>query len=149
MPVNASFEGRAYPPSSSYLIGREHVRDFADALGATSPLHTDVEAARAAGYRDVIAPPTFAVVIAQRLESQFVADPEAGVDFTRVVHGEEKFVHHAPLAAGDEVVGVLHIDRVREVAGNTMVSTRVELSTPEGTPLTTVISSLVVRGGSA
>lgn len=146
MPVNASFEGRAYPPSPPYAVGREHIRDFAHALGASSPLHSDVEAARAAGYRDVIAPPTFAVVLAQRVESQFITDPEAGVDFTRVVHGEEKLVHHAPLTAGDEVVGVLHVDRVREVAGNAMVSTRVELSTVAGEPLTTVTSSLVVRG---
>lgn len=146
MPVNVSFEGRAYPPSPPYVVGREHIRDFAQVLGAHSPMHSDVEAARAAGYRDVIAPPTFAVVLAQRVEAQFVADPEAGVDFTRVVHGEEKFVHHAPLTAGDEVVGVLHVDRVREVAGNAMVSTRVELSTVAGVPLTTVTSSLVVRG---
>ncbi len=146
MSVNASFEGRAYPPSPPYLVGREHIRDFAASLGAASPLHTDVEAAREAGYRDVIAPPTFAVVIAQRVEAQFIADPEAGVDFTRVVHGEEKFVHHAPLTAGDEVIGVLHVDRVREVAGNAMVTTRVELATRAGLPLTTVTSSLVVRG---
>lgn len=149
MPVNASFEGRAYPPSPPYAVGREHIRDFAAVLGASSPLHADVEAARAAGYRDVVAPPTFAVVLAQRVESQFIADPEAGVDFTRVVHGEEKFVHHAPLVAGDEVVGVLHVDRVRAVGAHAMVSTRVELSTVQGAPRTTVTSSLVVRGEDA
>lgn len=147
MPVNASFEGRTYPPGRPYLVGREHIRDFARVLGADSPMHHDVDAARAAGHRDLIAPPTFAVVLAQRVESQFIADPRAHIDFSRVVHGEERFVHHAPLTAGDEIVGVLHVDRVREVAGNAMISTRVELATVEGNPRTTVVSSLVVRGG--
>ena len=146
MPVNASFEGRTYPPGAPYQVGREHIRDFAQVLGAHSPLHHDVDAARAAGHRDVIAPPTFAVVLAQRVEAQFITDPQAQIDFTRVVHGEEKFTHHAPLTAGDEVVGTLHVDRVREVAGNTMVSTRVELAATDGQPRTTVTSSLVVRG---
>ena len=146
MAVNASFEGRTYPPDRPYLVGREHIRDFADALGADSPMHHDVDAARAAGYRDVIAPPTFAVVLAQRVEAQFIADPQAHIDFSRVVHGEEKFVHHAPLTAGEEIVGVLHVDRVREVAGNVMLTTRVELATLDGGPRATVTSSLVVRG---
>ncbi len=146
MPVNASFEGRSYPPGPPFAVGREHIRDFADVLGATSPVHRDVEAARGAGYADVIAPPTFAVVLAQRVESQFIADPEAQIDFSRVVHGEEKFVHHAPLTAGDEIVGTLHVDRVREVAGNAMVTTRVELATVDGAARSTVTSSLVVRG---
>lgn len=149
MSVNVAFEGRSYPPSTTYVVGREHIRDFAGAVGATDPVHLDVEAARAAGYRDVIAPPTFAVVLAQRCESQFITDPEAGVDFSRVVHGEEKFVHHRPLTAGDEIVSTLHVDRVREVAGNAMVSTRSELATLDGTPVATVTSSLIVRGESS
>ncbi len=149
MPVNASFEGRSYPPDRPFQVGREHIAEFADVLGASSPLHRDVEAARAAGYADVIAPPTFAVVLAQRVESQFISDPDAEIDFSRVVHGEEKFVHHAPLTAGDEVVGVLHVDRVREVAGNAMVTTRVELATVAGDARATVTSSLIVRGEDA
>ncbi|WP_168582130.1 FAS1-like dehydratase domain-containing protein [Gephyromycinifex aptenodytis] len=146
MPVNATFEGRSYPPCESFAVGREHVRDFARAVGATDPVHFDVAAARQAGYADVIAPPTFAVVIAQRAEAQLMLDPEAGIDFSRVVHGEEKFLHHAPLVAGEEIVARLHVDRVREVAGNALVGTRVELATSEGAPRSTVTSSLVVRG---
>lgn len=146
MAVNLSFEGRVYPPGESYLVGREHIREFAATLGAASPLHTDVEAARAAGYRDVIAPATYAVVLAQRVEGQYIADPEAGIDFSRVVHGQERFVHHAPLTAGEEIVGTLHVDRVREVGGHAMISTRVELATTAGEARSTVTSSLVVRG---
>lgn len=146
MPVNATFEGRSYPPDASFAVGREHVRDFAKAVGATDRLHHDVDAARQAGFADVVAPPTFAVVIAQRAEARLMLDPEAGIDFSRVVHGEEKFVHHAPLVAGEEVAATLHVDRVRQVAGNALVGTRVELATTDGASRTTVTSSLVVRG---
>lgn len=146
MPVNATFEGRSYPPSTPFAVGREHVRDFAKAVGATDRLHHDLDAARQAGFADVVAPPTFAVVIAQRAEAQLMLDPEAGIDFSRVVHGEEKFVHHAPLVAGEEIVATLHVDRVREVAGNALVGTRVELATTGGQACSTVTSALVVRG---
>ncbi|MDO5627991.1 MAG: MaoC family dehydratase N-terminal domain-containing protein [Mobilicoccus sp.] len=145
MPVNTAYEGRSYPPGEPFAVGREHVRAFADAVGATDPLHRDVAAAREAGFADVVAPPTFAVVIAQRAEQQYIADPEAGIDFTRVVHGEESFTHHRPLVAGSEVRATLHVDRVREVGGHGMVSTRVEIADDEG-DVCTVRSSLVVRG---
>lgn len=147
MPVNPAYEGREYPPSPVYVVGREKVREFATAVGATSPLHYDVDAARAAGYRDVIATPTFAVTIAQQCEAQVYNDAEAGIDFSRVVHGEEKFVHHRPITAGDELVPTLYVDRVREAGGHGMVTTRVELALSDGTAVSTVTSTVVVRGG--
>ena len=100
MPVNESFVGRTYPPTEPFQVGREAIRDFAASVGARSPIHHDVEAARAAGYRDLVAPPTFAVIPGQRTDAQFVTDAEAGVDFSRVVHGEQRFVHHRPIVAG-------------------------------------------------
>ena len=108
MPVNASFAGRTYPPTAPYAVGREKIREFAEAVGATDPVHTDRDVARARGYRDVIATPTFAVLVAQQCDKQLIADPEAGIDYSRVVHGEQRFVHHRPITAGDEIVGVLH-----------------------------------------
>ena len=104
-------------------------------------------AARARGYRDVIAPPTFAVLIAQQCDRQLIADPEAGIDFSRVVHGEQRFVHHRPLTAGDEIVGVLTVDSVKEARGHSWVTTRSELSTTEGEPVCTATSTIVIRGG--
>ncbi len=146
MSLNLAFEGRSYPPTAPYAVGREKLREFARAVGAENPVHHDVDAARAAGYADVIAVPTFAVVLAQPAEGQLIADPEAGIDFSRVVHGEEKFTHHRPLTAGDEVTGTLHVDRMRLVGGHGMVTTRVELALIDGTPVCTVVSSIVVRG---
>ncbi len=149
MGVNTSYVGRVYPPTDPYAVGREHLRDFARAVGAQHPAHHDVAAARALGYPDVIAPPTFAVVIAQRAESQLIGDPEAGIDFSRVVHADERFTHHRPIRAGDELVTVLRVDSITERAGLAMVTTRCEIADDDGAPVATVVSTLAVRGEDA
>lgn len=147
MAVNAAFTGRTYPPTAPYAVGREKIREFAEAVGSDDPVHVDQALARERGYRDVIAPPTFAVLIAQQCDRQFIADPEAGIDYSRLVHGAERFVHHRPITAGDEIVGVLTVDSVKEVGGNAMVTTRSELSTIGGEPVCTATSTVVIRGG--
>ena len=151
--ANADFAGREYPATAPYSVGREKIREFAAAVGATHPAHHDLVAARGVGYPDLVAPPTFAVVVAQRAEAQYIEDPAAGIDFSRVVHADERFVHHRPMVAGDEVVAVLHVDSVTERSGIAMVTTRCELYADgaDGARehVTTVTSSLVVRGETA
>lgn len=144
--VNTAYAGRVYPPAEPYVVSREKIREFATAIGSADPVHLDPAAARALGHADVVAPVTFAVVVAQRTEAQYIEDPEAGVDFSRVVHGEEKFVHHRPIVAGDVLVPVLHVDSVRLAGGHGMITTRVELADEAGLPVSTVTSTLVVRG---
>lgn len=144
--VDLSYQGRVYPPGESFLVGREALRDFAVAVGATAPVHHDVDAARKAGYTDLVATPTYAVVIAQRCEAAYIADPGSGIDFSRVMHTEEKLIHHRALTAGDEVIGTVYVDRVREVGGHAMITTRTELALADQTPVALVVSSLVVRG---
>lgn len=146
MGVNPAIAGREYPPSPAYEVGREKIREFAEAVGTHDPAHVDPEAARALGYPDVIAPPTFAVIVAQRCEQQVITDPEAGIDFSRVVHGDERFRHHRPITAGDRLVATLHVDAVREAGGHAMVTTRVEIAGEAGDPVSTVVSTIVVRG---
>jgi acyl dehydratase len=97
----------------------------------------------------VIAPPTFAVIIAQRCDAQLVRDPEAGIDYSRVVHGEQSFTQHRPIVAGDRLVAVLHVDNVRSAGGHAMVTTRSEISTEAGEPVCTATSTLVVRAEEA
>lgn len=143
--VNASFAGRTYPPTAAYEVGREKIREFAEATGA-HPVHLDPEAARALGYPDVIAPPTFAVIVAQRCQAQLVRDPEAGIDYSRVLHGEQTFRHHRPIIAGDRLVAVLNVDSVRSSGGHSMVTTRTEIATEAGEPVCTASSTIVVRG---
>jgi acyl dehydratase len=147
MPVNADFQGRVYPPTETYRVSAAKIREFAEAVGSTDAVHVDADAARARGYADVIAPPTFAVLIAQRCDAQLVRDPEAGIDYSRVVHGEQKFVHHRPLTAGDAIIGTLHVDGVREAGGHAMVTTRTELVTEGGEAVCTATSTIVIRGG--
>jgi len=147
MPLDPSFVGRTYPPTAPYFVGREKIREFADAVGATDPVHTGADVARARGYRDVIATPTFAVLVAQQCDKQLIIDPEAGIDFSRVVHGEQRFVHHRPITAGDSVLGTLTVDSVRQAGGHSMVTTRTELTAEDGEALCTSISTIVVRGG--
>ncbi|KRE61032.1 MaoC family dehydratase N-terminal domain-containing protein [Nostocoides sp. Soil756] len=147
MAVNADFVGRTYPPDGPHPVDAALVAAFAAAVGADDPVHTDPEAARAAGYADVIAPPTLAVRFAQAADRAYVTDPEAGIDYSRVVHGEQRFVHHRPITAGDEVVGTLTVDQVRQAGGHSMVTTRTELATTEGEALATCVSTIVVRGG--
>jgi acyl dehydratase len=163
--VNESFAGRVYPPTPVYEVGREKIREFAEAIGGgdpgafvdlpleplvgpehVHPAHVDPQAAQALGYPDVIAPPTFAVIVAQRCDAQLVRDPEAGIDFTRVVHGEQSFAHHRPIVAGDRLVAVLHVDSVRSAGGHAMVTTRSEITTEAGEPVCTATSTIVVRG---
>jgi acyl dehydratase len=143
--INASFAGRSYPPTPPYEVGREKIREFAEVAGE-HPFHVDPEAARAAGYPDVIAPPTFAVIVAQRCDAQLVRDPEAGIDYSRVLHGEQTFTHHRPIVAGDRLVAVLQVDTVRAAGGHTMVTTRSEIATEAGEPVCTASSTLVIRG---
>jgi acyl dehydratase len=143
--VNASFAGRTYPPTPAYEVGREKIREFAEATG-THPAHVDRQAAQALGYPDVIAPPTFAVVIAQRCDRQLIEDPEADIDYSRVVHGEQTFQHHRPIVAGDRLVAVLHVDAIKQAGGHAMVTTRSELATEDGEAVCTASSTIVVRG---
>jgi acyl dehydratase len=147
MGVNPDIAGRAYPPAPVYEVAREKIAEFATAIGSTDPAHFDPEAARALGHPDVIAPPTFAVIAAQRSDAAVVRDPDSGIDYARVVHGEERFRHHRPIVAGDRLVATTHVDSVREAGGHAMVSTRVELATEAGEPVSTVTSTIVVRGG--
>ena len=80
VPVNPAIQGRAYPPTEPYLVGREKVREFARAVFATNPINLDPEAARAAGHADVVAPPTFPIVVQERTLAQLLGDPDAGID---------------------------------------------------------------------
>jgi acyl dehydratase len=147
--VDSGLVGRSYPPGEPFQVGREQVRAFASAVGADHPWHHDVTAAREGGHADLVAPPTFAVVIAQRSDARLVADPSAGIDMTRVVHGEQGFTHHRPIVAGDEIQATLHVDAVRAAAGAVVVTTRNELTDQQGRSIASVISMIVVRPGSA
>ena len=146
MPVNASVEGRVYPPTEPYLVGREKVREFARAVFATHPVNLDLEAARAAGYADVVAPTTFPIVVTAATLEQLLADDEAGVDFTRVVHGDQRFAYSRPIVAGDELTATMTITSVKSIGGHSMVTSESAITDATGAHVVTATSTLVVRG---
>src|ERR687884_1549729 len=126
MALDRELVGRSSPPSAVYEVGRAKIAEFAAAIGEPDPVHRDVEAARAAGYPDVIAPPTFAIVVTLGAADVVLADPDVELDYSRVVHGEQRFTHHRPIRAGDRLVTTTTVENVRTVAGNDMLTTRVE-----------------------
>src|SRR5262249_51439668 len=121
MPLDQSFVGRVYAPTEPYEVGREKIREFADAIGDPNPAYRDVDAAKALGHPDVIAPPTFAIVVSSRAAHQVIMDPELGVDYSRVVHGEQRFEHVRPIHAGDALTVVVSVQDIRSAAGNDIV----------------------------
>jgi acyl dehydratase len=146
MSINPELAGRVYPAADPYMVGREKIREFAAAVKATHPAHFELEAAAALGHADLLAPPTFAIIVAQRADAQLIADPASGIDFSRVVHADQRFTHHRPIVAGDELLAELHVDTVRAMGGGAMITTRSEITTTAGEKVATTVSSLLVRG---
>lgn len=146
MALNPDFIGRTYPPGPAYQVGREKIGEFATAIGDSNPAYHDAAAAQALGYADVIAPPTFPFVIAMRAMAAATFDPELGLDYTRVVHGEQSFSYTRPIVAGDELVAVSTIENIRSVAGNDLLTTRTDISTVTGEHVVSSTSVIVSRG---
>ena len=146
MPVNPELQGRVFPPVPPYLVGREKVREFSRAVFATNPINHDPAAARAAGYSDVVGPPTFAVVIQEATLAQLLAEPDAGIDFARVVHGDQRFEYSRPVVAGDELTAQLTVTAVKTLGGNAMVTAETRITDAQGDHVVTATSTLVVRG---
>ncbi|RFA08253.1 hypothetical protein B7R54_02695 [Subtercola boreus] len=146
MPVNPDLQGRVFPETSPYLVGREKIREFSAAVLSQSPLNFDVEAAQAAGYPDLVAPPTFGVVIQERTLEQLLEAPDAGIDFSRVVHGDQRFTFTRPIVAGDELTATLTVSSVKQLGGHSMVTSESSILDATGAHVVTAISTLVVRG---
>lgn len=146
MALDPAFVGRCYPLAGTYQVGREKIREFAEAIGDDDALYRDSGAARACGYSDVLAPPTFAMILFLRAQEELISDPGLGLDYRRMVHGNQSFTHHRPIEAGDELATTLHVDGIRTMAGNEMLSLRCEITDCDGAPVTTARTLLVVRG---
>ena len=146
MAVNPELQGRVFPPTAPYLVGREKIREFARAVLATNPINFDVDAARAAGHADLVAPTTFPVVVQEATLAQLLAEPDAGIDFSRVVHGEQRFSYTRAIVAGDELTATLTVSSVKSLGGHNMVTADSEIVDAQGKHVVTAISTLVVRG---
>jgi acyl dehydratase len=146
MGLNRLAIGRRYDPGPPFDVSRQKIREFAAAIGDDDPMYGDVELARAAGHRDVPAPPTFGSVPSLLMGQGPRTDPEVGLDFGRVVHGEQRIELTRPIYAGDVLRGMITIADVREAGSNEVIEILCVLSDEGGEEVCRVTSLLVSRG---
>ncbi len=144
MPVNSELVGREFPPTAPYLVGREKVREFARAVFADAPQHIDVDAARAAGHADLVAPPTFPMVIQDLTLQQLLSEPDSGIVLARTIHAEQRFRYTRPIVAGDELTAQLAVTGIRSLGGNAMITSEANITDAAGDHVVTAVSVLLV-----
>jgi acyl dehydratase len=144
--INTDYVGRTFDPSEPYEVSRVKIAEFATAIGEPSPLCRDRAAAQAAGYPDVIAPPTFAIVVNAANGARVTHDPDLGVNYAMVVHGEQGFSYARPIHAGDVLVSQTTIESIRPVGSMTTLTSVTDIRTTDGEHVCTARSTLVERG---
>jgi acyl dehydratase len=145
MPVNASAIGKTFAPGT-YAVGREKVKEYANAIGETNPVHLDPEAARAAGYADVVAPPLFAVVFISQTMAPTLFDPEVGMNFALMVHGGQKFEWARPIVAGEEITTHVSVKDIYEKGSNGFYVYETISTDQQGETVVTGEWTFLVRG---
>ena len=146
MAVNTEYVGRVFAATEPYEVSRVKIADFADAIGEPSALCRDKSAAQQAGYPDVIAPPTFAIVISMVSADEANRDPGLGLDYSMVVHGTQGFTYTRPLHAGDVVVATTTVESIKALGATSVLTTSTDISTTDGEHICTAKSTLVERG---
>jgi acyl dehydratase len=145
--INRDYLNRTFSPADPYEVSRVKIADFADAIGDPNPVYRDRAAAQAAGLPDVIAPPTFAMVISSAASAPVIGDPDLGLNYAMVVHGEQRFEYSRQITAGDVVTAQPTITDIRDVGRNVMMTTRTEIVTTGGEHVCTAYTTIVERGG--
>ena len=143
MPIDPSNIGRRFPPMPLYEVERETIREYADAIGADDRAYREPAAAHALGYVDVIAPPTFAIVLTFAANLPIL--DEFGVALKSLVHGSQRFTYARPIRAGDRLTCVVTIDGIRVVGGSDVLTTRADVCALDDEPVVTAWCSLVIR----
>ena len=116
MPIETKAVGKSFP-ATTYAVGREKVKEYALAVGETNPIHLDHEAARKAGYADVVAPPMFCVVYKAPAMAPAIFDHDVGMNFALMVHGGQEFRWGPLVVAGDEIRTTVTVKSIDERDG--------------------------------
>ncbi|GAC1611744.1 MAG: MaoC family dehydratase N-terminal domain-containing protein [Mycobacteriales bacterium] len=148
MPLNRDFVGRSTRSDEAFEVTRGDIRRFAAAIGDDNPAYVDRRAAAELGYPDVIAPPTFLITIGAAGAGRHLSDPELGLRFELVVHGEQRFDLHRAVRAGDRLDATTRIADIRD-AGRNELMTLVTDVTCQNEPVATVTNTIVSRGTAA
>jgi len=131
---------------TTYQVGREKIKEYASALGIGNPVHFDVEAARAAGFRDVVAPPMFAVVYSSPAVAPAILDPEVELNFAAMVHGGQEFVWDEPACSGDEITTSARCLSIEEKDGKGFYVFETNSVNQDGARVARGTWTLIVRG---
>ena len=145
MPLNQSLKGKRYQ-EVEYEVKREDVLAFADAIGDQDPIYRDPEVARAAGFPDQVAPPTFVTRMQVLTTAQAVLDQELGLDYSRVVHGEQGYRWRRPLVVGDVLRATPRIADIYAKGPNEFLVVEAEMKDPSGATVVIASSTLLSRG---
>lgn len=116
MALKTDAQGKTWDPVS-IGVEAERIAQYADAVGEASPIHRDAEAAREAGFRDVVAPPMFCVVYSSPAMGPAIFDPEVEMNFAAMVHGGQRFEWGEPVCAGDEITTTVTCKSIDERDG--------------------------------
>jgi acyl dehydratase len=138
--------GKTYP-TSEYEVGREKIREYAQAVGEDNPVYFDREQARAAGFRDVAAPPMFAVVYSSPAVAPAMVDPDVGMNFARMVHGGQEFAWSEPVCAGDTISTTAEVKDVTEGDQRTFFVFETVSRNQDGQEVARGTWTCIVRGG--
>jgi acyl dehydratase len=144
--VDESKKGKTYPPFE-YEVGREKIREYAFAVGEHNPVHHDREAAKSAGYRNVVAPPMFAVVYSTGSVAPAILDPEVGINFARMLHGSQEFEWGEPVCAGDTITTETTIEDLYERTGMEFFVFKSVSKNQDGQEVVRGTWTNIVRGG--
>jgi len=145
MPLKTDAVGKEWP-GSTYQVGREKIKEYANALGIDNPVHFDVEAARAAGFRDVVAPPMFAVVYSSPAVAPAILDPEVELNFAAMVHGGQAFEWDEPACSGDEITTATRCLSIEEKDGKGFYVFETNSANQDGAHVARGTWTLIVRG---
>ena len=146
MAVNTNAVGKTYAPLT-YAVGREKIREYAFAVGETNPVHLEVEAARALGHADVVAPPMFAAVCSAPAVTPALFDPEVGINFALMVHGGQEFKWGPLVVAGDEIETTVTVKDISERSGTGFYVFETVSTNQDGDTVSVGTWTNIVRGG--
>ncbi len=137
--------GYNYEYKDKYLVGREKIREFARAIQATDPIYYDVEAAHAAGYADLVAPPIFFSLIGIIAHRPLFEEAVVGYGAGQIMQSEQRVQFHQPIVAGQTLTCHVYFDNFRQAAGVDMIVTRNEIHDQNGNHLVSAWTTLVGR----
>ena len=138
MGMNRDMIGHVYPPSKPYLVTAENITAFVKAIGDTNPIYAD----------GTVAPPTFPIVVTMNAMEEAFHDPALNMDYSRIVHSDQRFEYTRPIHVGDELVVTACVEEIKALGSNDIATFRTEVSS-KGEPVVTAWSKLVVRGDDA